>query len=343
MNAFFVDLSSGRQSEKVPVYLDWDQTHTLNATVSVGEMNDWNVTLVGRLGTGLPYTPQITSKTVYLRTNSNRKPSQSRVDLLADKTFTVAGLRLTAFLKVYNLFDTLNERYVYDDTGRATYTLVADQGTAQATDKLAATIPGVHPGERVVCRPELLFSAARSARRRVAGILEETRNETTRIEHENTNRGSSMGGGVCSGHTGRCCLGWCRGRQRSAGSSGSEGLCGQGDGINLSLNGRLCTAAGQATKGSLGSLPKTGAIEAQKDRKSYFMNGNKIATQLFNYGGIAPGYDALRAVNNVVWHNLDYVFQFCPIVGASVPDPRTPGKECISFPMACGTILRCAR
>ena len=35
-NAFFLDLSSGRQSEKVPVYLDWDQTHTLNATVTVG-------------------------------------------------------------------------------------------------------------------------------------------------------------------------------------------------------------------------------------------------------------------------------------------------------------------
>ena len=61
-NAFFVDLSSGRQSEKVPVYLDWDQSHTLNATVTVGQPSDWNVTLVGRLGTGLPYTPQITRR-----------------------------------------------------------------------------------------------------------------------------------------------------------------------------------------------------------------------------------------------------------------------------------------
>jgi hypothetical protein len=163
VNAFFVDLSSGRQSEKVPVYLDWDQSHTLNATVSVGEANDWNVTVVGRLGTGLPYTPQITSKTVYLRTNSNRKPSQSRVDILADKTFTVAGLRLTAFLKVYNLFDTLNELYVYDDTGRATYTLVAGQGPAQATDKLAAAIPGVHPASEWFVDPSY-YSAPREVR-----------------------------------------------------------------------------------------------------------------------------------------------------------------------------------
>jgi outer membrane receptor protein involved in Fe transport len=162
-NAFFVDLSSGRQSEKIPVYLDWDQTHTINATVTVGVPDDWNVTLVGRLGTGLPYTPQVTSTTIYLKTNSNRKPLQTRVDLLADKTFTLADLRITAFLKVYNLFDTKNERYVYDDTGRATYTLVAGQGTAQATNALAATIPGVHSADEYFVNPTY-YSAPREVR-----------------------------------------------------------------------------------------------------------------------------------------------------------------------------------
>ncbi len=154
VNAFFVDLSSGRQSEKVPVYLDWDQSHTLNATVSVGESNDWNVTLVGRVGTGLPYTPQILTQTVYLQTNSARKPAQVRVDLLADKTFAVYGLRITGFLKVYNLFDSLIERFVYTDTGRATYTLVENQGTAQQTDKIAREIPGIHPASEWFARPD---------------------------------------------------------------------------------------------------------------------------------------------------------------------------------------------
>jgi outer membrane receptor protein involved in Fe transport len=162
-NAFFVDLSSGRQSEKIPVYLDWDQTHTINATVTVGEPNDWNVTAVARLGTGLPYTPQVTSSTVYLKTNSNRKPMQTRVDLLADKTFTISGIRLTAFLKVYNVFDTMNERYVYDDTGRATYTLVAGQGTAEATNALAARIPGVHSADEYFVNPTF-YSAPREVR-----------------------------------------------------------------------------------------------------------------------------------------------------------------------------------
>jgi outer membrane receptor protein involved in Fe transport len=154
VNAFFVDLSSGRQSEKVPVYLDWDQSHTVNATVTVGQPGDWDVTLVGRIGTGLPYTPQITENTVYLQYNSGRKPAQTRVDLLADKTFAVGGVRLTAYVKVYNLFDTLNERYVYDDTGRATYTLVQNQSTAQATDKLATQIPGLHPASEWFVRPD---------------------------------------------------------------------------------------------------------------------------------------------------------------------------------------------
>jgi len=61
---------------------------------------------------------------------------------------------------------------------------------------------------------------------------------------------------------------------------------------------------------------------AHSDRRYYFMNGNKISTNVYNYGGIAPGYQLLRNVNNVVWKNLGYVFQFCPIVGAEVIDTR---------------------
>jgi hypothetical protein len=68
-------------------------------------------------------------------------------------------------------------------------------------------------------------------------------------------------------------------------------------------------------------------ISGQADRKHFFMNGNKIATELYNYGGIGPGYGALRGVVNFVWHNLDYVFQFGPLVGASVPNPALPGKR----------------
>src|SRR5512143_264071 len=70
-----------------------------------------------------------------------------------------------------------------------------------------------------------------------------------------------------------------------------------------------------------------GKTLARKDRKSFFMNGNKISTEVYNYGGIGPGYGGLRGVNNGVWHNLDYIFQFCPIVGASVRSAADSTKK----------------
>lgn len=68
--------------------------------------------------------------------------------------------------------------------------------------------------------------------------------------------------------------------------------------------------------------------QGQEDRKYYFMNGNKIRTNVYNYGGIGPGYGLLRGVNNFIWHDMDYVFQFCPFVGATVID-ATGKKEYI--------------
>jgi outer membrane receptor protein involved in Fe transport len=152
-DAFFLDLSSGRQSEKVPVYLSWDQTHTLNWTISVGETGSWNTAMVGRFGTGLPYTPQIFAEQVNLESNSDRKPSQLIIDLLLEKYFNVWDSRLVVFLKVYNLLDRLNERLVYDDTGRANYSLTQTQGAAQKTDKMAEEIEGLHPASEYFVRP----------------------------------------------------------------------------------------------------------------------------------------------------------------------------------------------
>jgi len=45
-------------------------------------------------------------------------------DLHAHKDFKVGKSTVaTVFIKAYNLLDRLNEIYVYDDTGRATYAL----------------------------------------------------------------------------------------------------------------------------------------------------------------------------------------------------------------------------
>ncbi len=56
------------------------------------------------------------------------------------------------------------------------------------------------------------------------------------------------------------------------------------------------------------------------DRKYFLMNGNQIVGNIYNYGGIAPGLGLLRHVNNMVWHGLGDIYQFCPLVAASVID-----------------------
>ncbi|GJQ62587.1 MAG: hypothetical protein SCALA702_16400 [Melioribacteraceae bacterium] len=65
---------------------------------------------------------------------------------------------------------------------------------------------------------------------------------------------------------------------------------------------------------------KIGKENAQRDRKSFIMNGNRVTMQVYNYGGIGPGYGLLRHTSNGVWNGLSYVFQFCPFVAAAVPE-----------------------
>ncbi len=54
-------------------------------------------------------------------------------------------------------------------------------------------------------------------------------------------------------------------------------------------------------------------------RKSLFLDKNKVAVKIFDYGGIAPGYGLFRGTDNFVWDDNSYLFLFCPIVAASVP------------------------
>ena len=161
--AFFLDAASGRQSEKIPVPLDWDQAHTLNGVISFGVNRDWMLTLVGNISTGLPYSPLIYEKQIYLRSNSERKPLQTNVNLLLEKSFDLTDIVVTAFLKIYNLFDTKNERFVYDDTGRATYTLESNRSGPEAANALAASNPLIKSADEYFVRPQY-YSAPREVR-----------------------------------------------------------------------------------------------------------------------------------------------------------------------------------
>jgi len=123
-NSAFLDQQTDppKQTEKKMVPLNWDRRHQVNLTLSMGKPGVYNISIIGRLGTGLPYTPSHQNYQTGVE-NSARKPMVYNVDLYAYKDVKVGSFYLTLFLRAYNLFDRLNENNVFTDTGRAGYSL----------------------------------------------------------------------------------------------------------------------------------------------------------------------------------------------------------------------------
>lgn len=90
--------------------LDWDQRHTISATLSIAEPNNWAANFVWTLGTGFPYTPRQRDqrKTDPLLTNSRRMPSTSSLTVQAEKYYKMWGQRVKVFLRGTNLLDAEN-------------------------------------------------------------------------------------------------------------------------------------------------------------------------------------------------------------------------------------------
>jgi outer membrane receptor for ferrienterochelin and colicin len=125
---FFSQLN-GSEPTRVLTALDWDQTHTLNASIFVGK-EGWGVSLLSTLNSGQSYTPNrlggaYTGRNVLtgLPNNSRRKPMIMRFDLEAYNTFELAGVSLQMFVRVLNLFDDRNPINVWGDTGKPDFTL----------------------------------------------------------------------------------------------------------------------------------------------------------------------------------------------------------------------------
>ncbi len=130
-------------SNSEPTYylipLDWDQRHLLNANLYVGGEN-WGTSLIGRYGTGLPYTPTITQSTADrgltsgFSQNTRRKPGQFSLDFRIFKSFELMGARFTGYLKVFNLLDNKIVVDVFSDTGKPDFTTEGEslQGSTDA-------------------------------------------------------------------------------------------------------------------------------------------------------------------------------------------------------------------
>ncbi len=151
-NRFFFNRLSGRENELEVVPLPFDQRHVLSSTVTIARAGNWSISFNGQFATGYPYSPLILDQNVDLPTRSGRKPSKLKLDVHVYKELTIIGLRLRAFAKGFNIFDRLNENFVFNDTGRATYSL-SEQRNLHATWKPHYGLPGIHTLEEYDTRP----------------------------------------------------------------------------------------------------------------------------------------------------------------------------------------------
>ncbi len=123
-NAVFFDHQTNppRESEKQVLPLDWDQRHTINGTLIIGNPNNWTLSLIGRYHTGQPYTPTDPGSALAEQfENSERKPSQVSLDLNFNKRLQWSGVQVKLFVKAYNILDRLNSDRVYTSTGNAAH------------------------------------------------------------------------------------------------------------------------------------------------------------------------------------------------------------------------------
>jgi outer membrane receptor protein involved in Fe transport len=124
----YLNYRAESEEQKKVVYLDWDQPHTLRWTMDFA-MNGWQGGLIGKFESGYPYTPALGSAIQGgqrdSEENSGRRPPIFNVDLTLSKEFLFgSGSRSLAYgiyFKVYNLFDTRNELFVFSNSGRATF------------------------------------------------------------------------------------------------------------------------------------------------------------------------------------------------------------------------------
>jgi len=152
------------ESEKKVLPLSWDVRHAVNMNLSLALGRSAGLSVISSYASGSPYTPAIQGER-NAEENSDNKPYSFTTDMQAYRDLKLLGNRLRFSLKVYNLLDRLNERYVHDDTGRAGYSLLpgyAGQSLAEHADN-----PAVHSLEEYIYPPtyyrnprQILFSVS---------------------------------------------------------------------------------------------------------------------------------------------------------------------------------------
>ncbi len=123
----FYDLYSfpPRVRPKRVLPLDWDQRQTVSFTVDFNSsqlrsafLKDWNFSLIGNYGSGIPYTPLNTQGMRIGEQNSERQPSTFYMDVYLSRSFDVPiAESFGIFIQIDNLLNRKNALYVYPTTG----------------------------------------------------------------------------------------------------------------------------------------------------------------------------------------------------------------------------------
>ncbi|MBH31852.1 MAG: hypothetical protein CMG71_07710 [Candidatus Marinimicrobia bacterium] len=132
----FYDLYSfpPRVRPKRVLPLDWDQRHTLSFTLNLNTsqlqsmaVRDWNLSLIGNYGSGIPYTPLNTQGMRIGEKNSERQPSTIYLDAYLSRSFDMPlAESFGFFVQIENVLNRKNALYVYSTTGLPDRSLYAD-------------------------------------------------------------------------------------------------------------------------------------------------------------------------------------------------------------------------
>ncbi|KUO62998.1 hypothetical protein APF79_14550 [bacterium BRH_c32] len=117
-------IASNIEPEVQLIPLDWDQTHTLNVSLSYTDPANFGGSILFQYGSGFPYSPNQSMQLSKLLTNSEIKPATLSLDLkMYYDIILFHEYRLSIFARVFNLFDSKNQINVYGDSGTADFTI----------------------------------------------------------------------------------------------------------------------------------------------------------------------------------------------------------------------------
>jgi hypothetical protein len=127
---------NGQDPRPRQVPFDWDQRHTLNLTLTLADPKSYVTSAVVRVVSGQPYTPEASGiLSTGPEENSGRKPGAVVVDFRGERRLQWAGLKGSAFGRVFNAFDTrFFNGSVFADTGSPYYSRSPNAVLGQLAD-----------------------------------------------------------------------------------------------------------------------------------------------------------------------------------------------------------------